>query len=254
MATIAVQYRRGTTLEHSTFTGLVGEFTVDTSKNTGVVHDGSTAGGFPLQKEITGSANLLFSTGTYADPAWLTSLDYSKLSGTIPIWNQNTTGTASNVTGVVLPAKGGTGLTALGAGVATFLGTPTSANLAATVTDETGTGTIVFSNAPTITGLKEIKSALTANNIDLSLGNYFTKTISGATTLTVSNVPATGTVPTFIFDITNGGSAVITWWAGLKWAAGTSPILTAAGRDLLGFFTHDGGTTWNGLVLSKDMK
>jgi hypothetical protein len=43
-----VQIRRGTTAEHSTFTGAVGEITVDTTKDTVVVHDGSVAGGFPL--------------------------------------------------------------------------------------------------------------------------------------------------------------------------------------------------------------
>lgn len=45
-----VQFRRGTTAEHSTFTGAVGEVTVDTDKDVIVVHDGSTAGGFPLVK------------------------------------------------------------------------------------------------------------------------------------------------------------------------------------------------------------
>lgn len=44
----AVQFRRGTTLEHNTFTGAVGELSVDTDKNTVVVHDGTTAGGYPL--------------------------------------------------------------------------------------------------------------------------------------------------------------------------------------------------------------
>lgn len=46
-----VQFRRGSTADHSTFTGAVGEVTVDTDKDTAVVHDGSTAGGFPLVKE-----------------------------------------------------------------------------------------------------------------------------------------------------------------------------------------------------------
>ena len=46
-----VQIRRGTTAEHSTFTGAVGEITVDTDKDVVVVHDGSTAGGSPLLKE-----------------------------------------------------------------------------------------------------------------------------------------------------------------------------------------------------------
>jgi hypothetical protein len=47
-------------------------------------------------------------------------------------------------------ASGGTGITSFGAGVATFLGTPSSANLAAAVTDETGTGALVFANTPTL--------------------------------------------------------------------------------------------------------
>ena len=45
-----LQLRGGTTAEHSTFTGALREVTVDTDKDTLVVHDGSTAGGFPLAK------------------------------------------------------------------------------------------------------------------------------------------------------------------------------------------------------------
>lgn len=43
-----IQRRRGTTAQHATFTGAVGELTVDTDKDVVIVHDGSTAGGFPL--------------------------------------------------------------------------------------------------------------------------------------------------------------------------------------------------------------
>ena len=49
MAT-AIQWRRGTTAQHSSFTGLVGEITVDTDLDTLRVHDGSTAGGHRLAK------------------------------------------------------------------------------------------------------------------------------------------------------------------------------------------------------------
>ncbi len=45
-----VQRRRGSTVQHSTFTGAVAELTVDTTLNTVVVHDGATAGGHPLAK------------------------------------------------------------------------------------------------------------------------------------------------------------------------------------------------------------
>ena len=51
MPAFAMQLRRGTTVEHSTFTGLVGEVTIDTTKDTIVVHDGTTTGGIPLAKE-----------------------------------------------------------------------------------------------------------------------------------------------------------------------------------------------------------
>jgi hypothetical protein len=53
--------------------------------------------------------------------------------------------------GAALPvASGGTGITSFGTGVATFLGTPSSANLAAAVTDETGSGLLVFATSPTL--------------------------------------------------------------------------------------------------------
>jgi hypothetical protein len=102
--------------------------------------------------------------------------------------------------------------------------------------------------------LIETKVAMGANDINLASGNWFTKTISGATILTVSNVPTTGNAGSFILDLTNGGSAVITWWSGVKWAGGTAPTLTTAGRDKIGFVTYDGGTTWDGLVLGLDIK
>lgn len=103
-------------------------------------------------------------------------------------------------------------------------------------------------------GLREAKVAMAASDIDCTTGNYFSKTISGTTTLTVSNVPTTGTVAAFVLDLTNGGSATVNWWSNVKWASGTAPTLTASGRDALGFFTYDGGTTWTGLVLGKDIK
>jgi hypothetical protein len=63
-----------------------------------------------------------------------------------PILGVPTSGTLTNCTG--LPV--GTGISGLGTGIATFLATPTSANLDAAVTDDTGTGTLVFSNTPTL--------------------------------------------------------------------------------------------------------
>jgi len=157
--------------------------------------------------------------------------------------------------GAALPiASGGTGITSFGTGVATWLGTPSSANLAAALTDETGSGLAVFGTTPTITGLREKSTAVSASDIDLSAGNYFTKTISGTTTFTVSNVATSGDVAAFVLVLTNGGSATVTFFSGVTWAGGTAPTLTASGVDILGFFTINGGTTWRGLVLALDIK
>jgi hypothetical protein len=62
-----VQLRRGTTSQTSVFTGAVGEATVDTTKNTLVVHNGSTASGFPLMRED--GTNSALSPGSLSSPA-----------------------------------------------------------------------------------------------------------------------------------------------------------------------------------------
>ena len=105
-----------------------------------------------------------------------------------------------------------------------------------------------------ITALRETKVAMGANVIALASGNVFTKTITVATTLTVSGWLASGNANSFILELTNGGAFAVTWFAGVKWAGGTAPTLTASGVDILGFYSHDGGTTVRGIVLAKDSK
>jgi hypothetical protein len=60
-----VQIRRGNTIQTAAFTGAIAELTVDTDKKTLVVHDGSTAGGTPLAKESSLSANAIFSQAAF---------------------------------------------------------------------------------------------------------------------------------------------------------------------------------------------
>ena len=61
-----LQLRRGTTTQHNSFTGAEGEVTVDTTKDSLVVHDGSTQGGHPIAKssDIAGYAALTGATFT----------------------------------------------------------------------------------------------------------------------------------------------------------------------------------------------
>ena len=77
-----------------------------------------------------------------------------------------------------------TGVTGLGTGVATFLGTPTSANLIAAVTDETGTGALVFATSPTL-----VTPALGTP----ASGNLTNTTVDGTNPVGFRDLPAVGT-------------------------------------------------------------
>jgi hypothetical protein len=79
-----VQFRRGNTAQHSTFTGVIGEVTVDTEIKTLVIHDGVTAGGFPVL------------TGTSIPPLIGVSLTDSTLDGTTTV--------TGNITGNLIPS------------------------------------------------------------------------------------------------------------------------------------------------------
>jgi hypothetical protein len=282
-----LQLRRGTTAEHATFTGAEGEVTVNTTKDTIVVHDGAVAGGYELvslaatqtltNKTLTSPTLTTPALGTPASGT-LTNVSGLPLTtgvtGTLPVANGgtgqttytngqlligNTTGNTlakttltagdgvsitngagsitiaatgsggtvtsvggtgtvngitltgtvtssgnltlggaltgvdltSQVTGTLPVANGGTGITSLGSGVATFLGTPSSANLLAAVTDETGTGALVFGTSPTlVTPALGTPSALVGTNITgtaagLTAGNVTTNAnLTGAITST----------------------------------------------------------------------
>jgi hypothetical protein len=71
-------------------------------------------------------------------------------AGTYGSVTVNAKGIVTAAATITPTANGGTGISSLGTGVATFLGTPSSANLLAAVTDETGTGALVFATAPTL--------------------------------------------------------------------------------------------------------
>lgn len=158
---------------------------------------------------------------------------------TWPTFNQNTTGSAATLATARTLTIGNTGKTFNG-----------SANVSWSLAEIGAIGT----TTPTLVGLREVRVAMPANDINLNAGNFFSKTISTATTFTVSNVPATDTAISFILDLTNAGSAAITWWSGVKWAGGTAPVLTTTGRDVLGFYTYNAGVTWTGILLAKDVK
>ena len=96
---------------------------------------------------------------------------------------------------------------------------------------------------------KQAAEAVGALAIDLSTGNYFTKTISANSTFTFTNPPSSGTVGSFTLELTHS-SGTVTWPASVKWPADTAPTLTAGKTHLFVFVTDDGGTRYRGAALA----
>jgi len=136
----------------------------------------------------------------------------------------------TGVTGTLPVANGGTGITSLGTGVATFLGTPSSANLISAVTDETGTGSLVFATSPTlVTPILGTPTSGTATNLTgLPLTTGVTGTLpianggTGTTSTTFTNLTTnvTGTLP-----VANGGTGVTSSTGTTAVVLSTSPTL-----------------------------
>lgn len=177
----------------------------------------------------------LTGTGTTADPYALTTAASEVTVTDVPGFGYDV-GTV-NVNGTAIPLRANVPVAAVGV-----------------------TGTVDLSNKQFLgNGSKVVNTTFSKRVADvvtfnLDLGDVFTRTITANTTFAVQNVPVAGLVACFALDLTNGGSKTLTWWTGLKWEGGVVPTLTAAGRDILGFMTHDGGVTWNGFILGKDMK
>ena len=111
---------------------------------------------------------------------------------TTPILGTPQSGTLTNCTG--LPVS--TGISGLGTGVATFLATPSSANLRSAVTDETGTGALVFANTPTlVTPVLGVATATSVNKMAITApATSSTLAVADGKTFTVSrSLTLTGT-------------------------------------------------------------
>jgi hypothetical protein len=185
-------------------------------------------------------------------------------TGAMAIQTSGTTAIAINnaqvvsLTNPLLPASGGTGITSLGTGVATFLGTPTSANLAATVTDETGTGSLVFANSPTLTGTPLAPTATAGTNTTQIATTAFVQNVAGAlgtmSTQNANAVAITGGAVTGITDlaVADGGTGASTFTTnsvvlgnGTSSLAGNMVAPSTAGKVLV-----SNGTTWTAQTIT----
>ena len=169
---------------------------------------------------------------------------------TFPTLNQNTTGTAANVTGTVAVANGGTN--ASSAGITAFNNITGYTASGATGTTSTN---IVFSTSPTITtptitGYTETAPTAansgTATTIGITAGTVLRYTMTGNCTFTMPSATTAGQSFIVILtqDGTGGRTAVFT---SVKWPAGSAPTITTTattGRDIITFVSD--GTNWYG--------
>ena len=240
-----VQFRRGTTSQHSTFTGAVGEITVDTDKNTAVVHDGSTAGGHPL-------ATSLADLGVTASAADLNATDVTTL-GTVEASKVVTADASGNITSA--------GSINIGDGAAIRFGSSNDLSISHdgsnSYINELGTGDLVIQTNGAKVGIASsspfewmveaetngavtlyydnavkfattsvgadvtgeliadsynetygaVTSSSNATTVNCEAGNAFSHTLTENTTFTFSNPPASGTAYSFSIEIIQDASA-----------------------------------------------
>ena len=112
-------------------------------------------------------------------------------------------------------------------------------------------GTKMYIVGRTGQSIYQYSTALLTQTLDLSTGNTFSFTPSGATTVSFTNAPASGTATGFSVEIVGDGSA-LTWPSSIKWNLGTAPVATAS-KELYAFVTTDGGTTYYGKLAAGDI-
>lgn len=198
-------------------------------------------------------------TNAYTSTAYVpqtTTVNGKALSGNITLGlasadfaNQGTTSTLLHGNAAGNPSFGqvaiGSEVSGLGTGIATMLATPSSANIAAAVTDETGSGLLMFATSPTTTtpvvnGYTEgsCTATVTAGAITLSVTSIMTGCTTIATDVLINTAAnTTVTLPVYtdgqseLLTVCYGGAHTLTFTAGagqtIKYPGGTAPAATS---------------------------
>jgi hypothetical protein len=143
--------------------------------------------------------------------------------------NATTATTATNVSG--------------GTASVTTLTTTGNATLGDAITDSHVANGRFENNGPVQSNIV----SLAADTLNLSLGNYFTRTINANTTFVFTNPPS-GKAFGFTLEL-NHTSGTVTWPAAVKWSKDAAPVLSVGKTHLFVFVTDDNGVNYRGAAL-----
>lgn len=194
---------------------------------------------------VTGSGLNQFASTTSAQLAGVLSDETGTglaVFGTSPTLITPNLGTPTSLTltsATGLPIS--TGVSGLATGIATFLATPSSANLAAALTDETGTGAAVFATSPTlITPVLGVATATSINGTTIPASVTLAETISSGTATLGTSAIASGACATVVTVAATGVATTdtIAWNpnASIKAVTGYAPS-TSGGLTIAAYPT-----------------